>query len=465
MASVGKRFGGLFGAVAIACSLMGCASSTEHRDFSLPTPALTEDGRTTADLVAAIAAGDAGKNELAQLRRRGPEALDALLAAFDSERLTDKSTDPARVARLKAAIDHVAQQKDADVSRLYWYTDLEEAKRVASKSSKPILSLRLLGRLDEELSCANSRFFRTALYGNAKVSAALREHFVLHWSTEREAPIVTIDFRDGRKVSRTITGNSIHYVLDAEGRVLDSLPGLYGPLPFLAALGDAEALGLEVSKLEDSAAQERIRAHHRERAEGLETRWSQETTQLGYFNLAAPVPVKPVNAALPPPAMLAMPLAAGKAVVEMPIVSAMEQRPLPRMRTSANPTDNAFEKMAANMIEEVRLDAQSRELLARKRPMDWSTGEPKPLQAEQLDAVVGGFENLMALDTVKNEYRFHARLHTWLAEGSPDMASLNARVYEELFLTPASDPWLGLVPPQIFTGLDADGLLPTASKP
>lgn len=413
----------------------------------------------------AVAAGDAGKNELAQLRRRGPEALEALLVAFDSEKLTDKSTDSARVARLTAAIEHVAQQKDADVSRLYWYTDLEEAKRVAAIRAKPILSLRLLGRLDEELSCANSRFFRTALYGNAKVSAALREHFVLHWSTEREAPIVTIDFGDGRKVSRTITGNSIHYVLDADGRVLDALPGLYGPQPFLAALADAEGLALEVSRLDGPAVEERIRAHHRERAEGLETRWSQETTRLGYFNLPAPVPVKPVNAALPPPAVLAMPLAAGKAVVEMPIVSAMQRPPTPRVSGAGNPTDDAFEKMAAGMIEEVRLDAQSLELLARKRPMDWSTGEPKPLQADQLSGVVGSFEKLMALDTVKNEYRFHARLHSWLAEGSPDMATLNARVYEELFLTPASDPWLGLVPPQIFTGLEADGLLSTGSKP
>lgn len=132
---------------------------------------------------------------------------------------------------------------------------------------------------------------------------------------------------------------------------------------------------------------------------------------------------------------------------------------------AASPTDEAFDRMAEGMLEQVRLDAQSRELLARKRPMDWSTGEPKPLRADQLAPVVAGFEGLMALDTVKNEYRFHARLHTWLAESSPDMASLNARVYEELFLTPATDPWLGLVPPQIFTGLDADGLLPNTREP
>jgi hypothetical protein len=30
---------------------------------------------------------------------------------------------------------------------------------------------------------------------------------------------------------------------------------------------------------------------------------------------------------------------------------------------------------------------------------------------------------------------------------------LNERVYAELFLTPSSDPWLGLKPDDVFTGL------------
>ena len=49
----------------------------------------------------------------------------------------------------------------------------------------------LLGRLDEELSCANSRFFRTVLYANAEISAHLREHFVLHWQSVRPVPRIS----------------------------------------------------------------------------------------------------------------------------------------------------------------------------------------------------------------------------------------------------------------------------------
>jgi hypothetical protein len=50
-------------------------------------------------------------------------------------------------------------------------------------------------------------------------------------------PKVTIDFGDGRKLERTVTGNSAHYILTPDGEVVDCLPGLYGPQAFLNKLG------------------------------------------------------------------------------------------------------------------------------------------------------------------------------------------------------------------------------------
>jgi hypothetical protein len=120
--------------------------------------------------------------------------------------------------RISNALDTVAQQKNSYISGLYWYTDLESAKRASAASGKPILSLRLLGKLTDEFSCANSRFFRTVLYPNAEVNTALRDRFVLHWQSVRPVPTVTIDFGDGRKLERTLTGNSIHYILDSQAR-------------------------------------------------------------------------------------------------------------------------------------------------------------------------------------------------------------------------------------------------------
>ena len=65
---------------------------------------------------------------------------------------------------------------------------------------------------------------------------------MLHWQSVRPVPTVTIDFGDGRKLERTLTGNSIHYILDSEARPLDALPGLYGPQAFLRGLANAESL-------------------------------------------------------------------------------------------------------------------------------------------------------------------------------------------------------------------------------
>ena len=173
--------------------------------------------------------------ELDALRAEGPAGLAKVIVARD-ERFPPAETPPQPPSELlawNAAIDHVAGAKYSHVSGLYWYTDFEAAKAAAKKENKPILSLRLLGKLTDELSCANSRFFRTLLYPHHQVSAELKDRYILHWQSVRPAPIITIDFGDGRKIVRTITGNSIHYLFSPQGELVDALPGLYGPKAFL----------------------------------------------------------------------------------------------------------------------------------------------------------------------------------------------------------------------------------------
>ena len=65
---------------------------------------------------------------------------------------------------------------------------------------------------------------------------------------------------------------------------------------------------------------------------------------------------------------------------------------------------------------------------------------------------------------MRNEYGFHRKLHQWFAARVPETVDpsgpdrLNEKVYAELFLTPSSDPWLGLVPEDAYSALQADGL-------
>jgi hypothetical protein len=160
---------------------------------------------------------------------RSPAVLDAYL------RVNGRAASP--------HLDRLCGQFHAHTTLLYWFTDLDAALAEARRTRRPILSLRLLGRLDEELSCANSRFFRRLLYPEARINRLLRERFVLHWQTVRNVPKVTIDFGNGRRVQRTITGNSLHLVLDGNGRPIDALPGLFSPDVFYRLLtGERVAL-------------------------------------------------------------------------------------------------------------------------------------------------------------------------------------------------------------------------------
>src|SRR5690348_758379 len=123
--------------------------------------------------------------DLAALRARGPAGLAELLARYDR-------ASPAERDALADDVDAVAAQRYATVSRLYWFTELDRAEAEAHRTHRPILALRMLGDLRKDLSCANSRLFRVTLYANTEVSAFLRSHFVLYWSSERAVPTVTI---------------------------------------------------------------------------------------------------------------------------------------------------------------------------------------------------------------------------------------------------------------------------------
>ncbi|MBD0324809.1 MAG: hypothetical protein ICV68_00165, partial [Pyrinomonadaceae bacterium] len=167
--------------------------------FSLTTTAAYANGQPEALARAAVSTNAAeSAPAVAALRVMGPSGLQTLLAVHAEEikRHTSgaaSTKDDAAWQRLRAALDAVSQQYDSATAGLYWYTDFAQAQAASRQTGKPILSLRLLGNLNEEYSCANSRFFRTVLYSNREVSDYLRERFILHWKSVRPAPRVTVD--------------------------------------------------------------------------------------------------------------------------------------------------------------------------------------------------------------------------------------------------------------------------------
>ncbi len=360
-------------------------------------------------------------------------------------------------------LDRMAAQRDAHASRLYWFTDLEEAKAEAQRSGKPILSLRLLGRLDDEMSCANSRLFRLMLYANADVSRFLREHYVLHWSSERPAPTIALDFGDGRVVKRTITGNSVHYVLDARGRVVDALPGLYGPSAFRHGLEESLELATTTGAIaDDEEAEKAITKHHVHATWRLTAQWRKLLLRAyeGYEDRVAnaSLPQLPVWGRWPDPLYSSLTAAEvneltySKADTEAPALELLQ----PEVR--ANGAWGDWSKISARAPVD-RIDEASRALVREKTPRDWTTGAAPPLDAAKLDKRFALFESRMTEEALRNEYVFHAAIHGFLAKrGRLDLAKVNDFVYASVFMTPKSDAWLGLRPTEAITGLPNDGI-------
>jgi hypothetical protein len=406
---------------------------------------------------------------LAELRSLGPKGLDLMFDSY-AERINHYLAQPAASrasngewTHLMAALDAVSRQRDSYASHLYWYTDFEQAKAAAKASGKPILSLRLLGNLDEEFSCANSRFFRTVLYANQQVSAVLRARFILHWKSVRPAPRVTIDFGDGRKIESTVTGNSIHYILDAEGRPIDAIPGLYGPKAFVTAMMQAESAFRSSAALTGAAREASLRRYHEARmkaiADQLETDQSRAAVRLDQKALVADSD----KSASTPTAKLAAPLAITKSVVERKTLRLIGDGPAapPRPSTEADlpaqPATQtgiaAWEKLAALHSGDATLDAASVALVrSQYTSVDYDNAA--------ISRIIQNLERYIAVDTVRNEYVLHNTLHRWLAGEwmTKDVESLNEQVYASLFLTPRSDPWLGLASPDIYTGIVNNGI-------
>jgi len=186
---------------------------------ALPVLALSDDPRIAQDACT-------------KLRAEGPTGLEALFEAYP-EVLAKGASDP-RWPAFSAALDRVSGQRDDFASRLYWYTDMEQARQAAKASGRPILSLRIPGRLDGDPAVPgmNARMFRTALYADPDVARILASRYVLHWQSGALPTRVAIELGDGESIDRPLQGTSAHFVLDGDGRILDVLPGVEGAPAF-----------------------------------------------------------------------------------------------------------------------------------------------------------------------------------------------------------------------------------------
>jgi hypothetical protein len=393
------------------------------------------------------------------LRALGPEGLSIFRDAHEQAlaRLVESGgcacTAGSAERRLADAVDRIAGQRDAAAANLFWYTDLPAARQAAEREGKPILSLHLMGKLTDELSCANSRFFRTTLYVDPEIGAVLRNNFILHWQSVRPVPKITIDFGDGRRLERTLTGNSIHYILDAHGRVVDALPGLYSPQAFRRMLVHTAQWARQLDQPEKATRDALATAFHRGEVQRLDHERKMMTSKLG---MSAPgVFSQDLDIPFPKSSLETI---AARAVTSasLPDISTRDglrnfDREALDIETLTPPADHAEL--------EIELSPAARRMIRSKLagiPGEFVSRPREDIENAAISRLVRG----IAFDTARSEYDFHRRIHEWLAkEPNVGVESLNERVYAELFLAPRSDPWMGLFDVRTFSAIDGAGIV------
>jgi hypothetical protein len=434
------------------------------------------------------------------LRDAGPSGLRLLLERYAPQIAAHQAGAPPdeQWKRIASALDKVGGQYDDYASQLYWYTDLEKAKAAARASGRPILSLRLLGRLDTDLSCANSRFFRTTLYPSAEINRILKDQYVLHWESVRPAPRVTIDFGDGRILRRTITGNSIHYILDANGQVLDALPGLYSAPVFaneLRAAADAAKAPASTTAHLQATRNQLLDAWAGDLAvlgiplperpwneAGLQARTSdatwQQIAQLHEGEANFDANVRELMLRKFPSAQSAAPIAVGKSAIEVPLLRSMgspaDRRDVSRQSfpsaQSAAPIARTKSGIEVPLLRSMASPAGDGDASGQSLPSA-RTAAPVTLSKRLVEApMLRSFENstrvvslrkAISLDTVENNYMRRTKILAFIAgpaaRSGLSLAAINEWVYSQVFLTPSQDPWLGLAPADVFSAIDDDG--------
>lgn len=263
------------------------------------------------------------------------------------------------------------------------------------------------------------------LLSDPKVQQFLQSEVVPSWEMVREAPKVTIDFGHGKKLERTLKGNTVLYLCTPDGKVLDAWPGVYTAGDFLRqatnTLTELKALNIDPGKpLTDAEATALIAWHHKAAA-GSASRTD--------------IPIR---------------MTMGKAGVESPILKLLgqpvDQRSVFARQTAA--TQNSAPVAASSERMRMLFERYVARLHdASEDPMDVSqarfiaTGEESSkLTPEELGRIA------VEKDSSNNSFYVRPAIHLWMASLDAVPLAVDAKlpVFKTILHVPIDDPFLGL---------------------
>jgi hypothetical protein len=259
--------------------------------------------------------------------------------------------------------------------------------------------------------------------------------------------------------------------LAADGTPLDVLPGLYSPLAFQQWLWDLRTFQIAYNKMPADQRPAELKKLHARLHDQLLRRWDFDIQQLGEQRtelVAARITSALAGARLAgqevpadpaPKAVKAAARAVGKTQAEAPVLRFAN---LGGTWMERGMDDELWQAVADLHRDDVKLDEASVAVVRKEFPaaVAMRVAVSKAVQEDPVLRMVRTFEDSMTLDTVRNEYLLHRQIHERFIDTAAETANveaLNEWVYATLFLTPSSDPWLGLARPDVYTALENDG--------
>jgi hypothetical protein len=214
----------------------------------------------------------------------------------------------------------------------------------------------------------------------------IHESFEPVWESVRPVPTLTLDFGNGKTITRTLHGNIASYVCTTDGQVLDILPGIYSAEGYLNQLNQMWLLHAYLLKKEPAEREKALHEYHQTQADALAKNiLPGQFIEMDMSKLRIERSAKKIMVRFLPPhetANQAAPEGVTKAVIERPIKKVVA--------TSGNPTVSPDVSQWQELVQDTLINEQSRRLQIHQQLAKIASPQPatitKWLYAEVLHA-------------------------------------------------------------------------------
>lgn len=226
------------------------------------------------------------------------------------------------------------------------------------------------------------------LLSNPKFSEVVKNQALLSWEMVRAVPKVNIDFGNGKKLTRTLVGNTVLYVCSPDGTVTDAFPGVYRVDELMPTLASAISQAKNSWATRDKiAVQDQATYYARQQMALIVNR------EFNRINTSKMAIESPILAALNPESkaiydnMLAT--TAGKSMVESPILAGTgieTEAPPEKPKADQNSIRKSFDAYAKSIEDVSKKPALASTIAVRFKIDPNATPEEKARQLIELDS-------------------------------------------------------------------------------